>query len=64
MSVEERDKEKEIQRQKDYEDIESGRCTPREINDRNAIDRIGVKVTIIPDDFEWRDDDKYEWEDK
>ena len=38
MSFEERDKEKEILRQRDHDDMVSGRCSPQEVNDRNAID--------------------------
>ena len=43
MSFEERDKEKEILRQRDHDDMVSGRCSPQEVNDRNAIDWGTIK---------------------
>ena len=45
MSFEERDKEKEILRQRDHDDMVSGRCSPQEVNDRNAIDWGTIKVS-------------------
>ena len=55
MPADERFAEKEVARQQDYDDIQSGRCTPKEVNDRNAI-KWGkdIKVTMkCSGDFGW-----------
>ena len=54
MPAAERFAEKEVARQQDYDDIQSGRCTPQEVNDRNAIDWGPIKVrSECPDYLGW-----------
>ena len=54
MPADERFAEKEVARQQDYDDIQRGRCTPQEVNDRNAIDWGPIKVrSECPDYLGW-----------
>ena len=63
MSAEELFAEKEVRRQKFYEDME--RLPPEEFNDRYGIDWSGVKVnTGVPDDYDWADTEDYEWDNR